>query len=160
MSTRSTTHFKESLNDPAESIVYRHSDGYPTGHGADLLAFFEEIKENVRDTRFTDESILAARLVVWLGKQFATTYERNAEGKYEEKPTHYLDFLSVRVLLTDPGDIEYRYVVLCNSDSLKKYGRPAVLVYEVNLWGDYPKERLLGEISEVLAREEKGGESC
>ena len=105
MSTRSTVHF--TYGKRTEAIVYRHSDGYPEGAGADLFNFLDELKANVADTRITDPTYLAAKYVVWLANEFAQLAK-----KYDHcGPYHPLNFLSVGVCLRDPGDIEYRYFV-------------------------------------------------
>ena len=135
MSTRSTTHFVE--GEYLDAIVYRHADGYPEGHGADLLKFFTEVADTVKDTRFYDGSYLAAKLVVWLAKQFARHYD-SKKGKWVANG--YLDFNSVGIVQEDPGDIQYRYVVDC---SVMVNGRPRVTVFEA-------KGTELGEIADVL----------
>lgn len=114
MSTRSTTHFVD--GDEVKAIVYRHSDGYPDGHGADLLQFFADVRSQTSDTRFDDPTYLAAKLVVWLARRFAITYDwrANPSTQVSHADTRPLDFLSVGVCLEDPGDIEYRYVVHCD----------------------------------------------
>lgn len=111
MSTRCTTHFRDSGSDVA--IVYRHGDGYPDGHGADLLRFLKECAE-LRDSRFNDPSYLAAKLVVWLANEF------RAGG------TTLLDFLSVGIVMSDPEDIEYMYTVDCGEGEW-----PVVKCFEV-----------------------------
>ena len=106
MSTRSTTHFQR--DGITEAIVYRHSDGYPDGHGTDLLNFFKLLKKTLPDNRFNDPSYLAAKVVVWLSEQFNIDYITD-----KPKANRY-DFLSVGVVMEDPGDIEYRYEVNCS----------------------------------------------
>ena len=129
MSTRSTTHF--TYGKDVEAIVYRHSDGYPNGHGKDLLAFFIEVAESTQDTRFGDPSYLAAKLVVWLAKQYARHYDYDGTGKGSWVDSNYLDFLSVGVVQSDPGDIDYRYIV---DSSQMVNGRPKVTIQ--NRYGD------------------------
>jgi hypothetical protein len=114
MSTRCTTHFVWDISDKPQAIIYRHTDGYPEGHGTDLYRFFKEIKDNVDDTRFGDPSYLSAKLVVWLANQFSKHYDYETK---EMVPDHYLDFISVGVVQSDPGDIEYRYVVECGGQT-------------------------------------------
>lgn len=149
MSTRSTTHFIDESGDAA--IVYRHADGYPDGHGADLQEFFAAVEADTQDRRFNDPTYLAAKLVVWLARRFAVTY--SAETNYEavshadERP---LDFLSVGVVLKDPGDIEYLYEVDCGQ--LDAAGRPTVRCYETAISVTGPVTR--GEQIEL------GGPSC
>ena len=111
MSTRSTAHFVDKLGYPPTAIVYRHSDGYPTGAGKDILSFIEDVRQNASDQRFDDPSYLAAKYVVWLADTFAVKYDPNT-GDWT--PAHPLDFISVGILDTDPGDIEYRYTIVCN----------------------------------------------
>lgn len=129
MSTRSTTHFGR--EGETSAIVYRHSDGYPEGAGTDIYRFLQEVKDNVGDTRFSDPSYLAAKYVVWLAKEFAKTFVQQPNGKYDYEPSHYLDFLSVGVVMEDPGDIEYRYRVHC--DKQDDGGLPVVVCNKV-LW--------------------------
>lgn len=106
MSTRSTTHFVDSSFSPAgqpaylSAIIYRHSDGYPENAGRDIIRFLEQCQK-LSDTRLDDVSYLAARYVVFLAKQFGDVKS--------------LDFRSVGVMMEDPGDIEYRYVVDCGN---------------------------------------------
>ena len=78
MSTRATIHFQEYGHTAA--IVYRHSDGYPDGLGADLQRFFSEVQETVKDTRFGDPRYLAAKWVVWDASQHSQ-FESYTEGK-------------------------------------------------------------------------------
>lgn len=44
MSTRSLTHIYEDDGKTILLTMYRHSDGYPEGHGADLAAFLDGIE--------------------------------------------------------------------------------------------------------------------
>lgn len=144
MSTRSTTHFVYEGETEPQAIIYRHPDGYPEGHGVDLLRFLKEIEENVLDTRFNDPSYLAARLVVWLADMFRHEYREEDYGwttrkGYEEsfgKP-HLLNFISVGVVQKDPGDIEYRYVVECGGG-----GIPTVRCMELNTWSEEPEREV------------------
>jgi len=104
MSTRSTLHF--SYGTQTHAIVYRHSDGYPEGAGADIKRFLIAVSE-LSDTRLNDPTYLAARYVVWLSAKFAGTSA--------------IDFLSVGVMMEDPCDIQFRYVFDCNTQTLKCY---------------------------------------
>lgn len=125
MSTRCTTHFHSDYGkNEVEAIIFRHTDGYPSVTGADLLKFFDAIEEQAKgDTRFGDASMLAARYVVFLSQMFTTEYK--GKGEWEnygsERP---LDFISVRVLLEDTADTEFVYHVYC-----KEGGRPKVEVF-------------------------------
>lgn len=111
MFTRCTTHFKGSGADVA--IIYRHGDGYPDGHGTDLLAFLKECAK-LRDPRFEDPPYLAAKLVVWLANAFRSP----------QAPL--LEFISVGVMMEDPGDIAYMYTVDCGEGEW-----PSVRCFEV-----------------------------
>lgn len=113
MSTRCTTHFV--YGNRLTAIVYRHSDGYPDGAGKDLLKFFEECSK-LQDSRFGDPSYLAAKYVVFLAQMFSVDYVYDEElKKYNEIPKkNRLEFLSVGIVMEDPGDIDYRYVVDCS----------------------------------------------
>lgn len=110
MSTRSTTHFN--YGDKTVAIIYRHPDGYPDRAGLDIRRFFNECK-TLEDSRLIDPSYLAAKYVVFLADMFNKRTEYK-NGKFtEKKPESRLEFISVGVVLEDPGDIEYRYVIDC-----------------------------------------------
>ena len=108
MSTRATIHFHYQTSTKPEAIIYRHGDGYPDGLGLDLQRFFLELEKHVSDRRFNDPSYLAAKWVVWDADQMA-----QYTGLNGNKKKHKLAFLSVGVVMQDPGDIEYRYHVWC-----------------------------------------------
>ena len=124
MSTRCSIHFTYPDSTQVQANVYRHSDGYPDGVLPDLEQFFADVEAQTEDTRFGDPTDLAAKFVVWQAGQMA---ELAAKDRYptpgEVKP---LDFLSVGVQITDPGDIEYVYTVECGGS-----GRPKVTYREV-----------------------------
>lgn len=113
MSTRCTTHFRHGKH--TEAIIYRHSDGYPDGAGVDIRRFFKRLKDHVPDNRFHDPAYLAAKYVVFLVETMRADMEEFYK-RIEETPKakDTLDFLSVGVCKTDPGDIEYQYVVDCS----------------------------------------------
>ncbi len=120
MSTRSTASFVyPGSHDKPEAIIYRHSDGYPEAAGVDLKRFIQEVSE-LPDSRFSDPSYLAAKYVVWLAGMF------NKYGSTDNP----MDFISVGVVSQNPGDIEYRYVVECNSD-FGGEDTPEVTCYDV-----------------------------
>lgn len=98
MSTRSTIHFKDEYG---ETIIYRHSDGYVAVGGADLLDFIDRYTKG-RGAAHMDRSYAAAHFVVFLAKMF-------------QRGDDPLDFLSVGIDDRDPGDIEYRYTVMCDA---------------------------------------------
>lgn len=103
MSTRASIHFCYHNEKKPVAIIYRHSDGYPEGLGADLERFINYLKKNVKDNRFSDPSYLAAKWVVWDALQM------DSKGK----ATATLDFLGVGICMEDAGDIEYIYKVIC-----------------------------------------------
>ncbi len=149
MSTRSTTHFKwKSEDESPAAIVYRHPDGYPEGHGRFLVEFLDDLEANVTDTRFTDPTYLAARLVVALAREFNVKHTFD-DGKFVTTPNdHPLDFLSIGVVMEDPGDIEYRYEIICSG------GRPEVLVFERTGSWDSPTWMRRGPIKQVLSEQD------
>ena len=118
MSTRATIHFQHEGN--TEAIVYRHGDGYPDGLGNDLTAFLDDLEANVQDNRFDDPSYLAAKWIVWDAEKFVEMRKKHGLGK-----GHRCDFLSIGIVMDDPEDIEYRYLVGCNG------GRPKITVEKV-----------------------------
>ena len=136
MSTRCTTHF--TYADRSEAIIYRHSDGYPSGHGQTLLDFFAAVKAQTKDTRFNQPGYLAAKLVVFLAPMFSSHWDSKAKDFVPGEP---LDFLSLGVTTEDPGDIEYRYMVRCDQ---RVGDRPRVDVQR-------PDGTELGEVADVLA---------
>lgn len=102
MSTRCSIHFEQYGQTAA--IVYRHGDGYPEAVLPDLDKFFAAVEEQTpKDTRFDDASHLAAKFVVWQA------------GQTEWLPPAPLRFTGVGILMGDPGDIEYRYHVVCST---------------------------------------------
>jgi len=134
MSTRSTTHFTDEGRTVA--IIYRHSDGYPEGAGTDILRFLNECGK-LNDPRFTDPSYLAAKYVVFLADMFNHSFQRNSKGVLKEvRNKSKLEFLSVGVLMEDPMDIEYRYVIDCGT---LEDGKPKVTCYPVSC--SYPENR-------------------
>ena len=130
MSTRCTIHFHWGHDKEVEAIVYRHSDGYPEGILPDLQQFFADVVKQTNDTRFNDPSYLAAKYVVWQANQYARRYDFET-GEYVKGAM--LNFLSVGVLMQDPGDIEYRYHIHCGE--LDTNGYPEV-THESVSWGE------------------------
>ena len=118
MSTRATFHFVDpEWPTSPQAIVYRHMDGNPEEAGAQLLAFVDRV-DRLKDKRFDDPSLLAARYVAFLGEHYAFHYD----DKFRKVPNEdYLDFISVGILTEDPGDIAYRYTIVCD-------GKPTITV--------------------------------
>jgi hypothetical protein len=123
MSTRANIHFVNVVDkvEHIESNIYRHCNGYPSGLGADLHDFLDEVNK-LEDKRFGDSEYLAAKFLVWQAKKYSTDYDG--------KEKHYLDFLSVAPCLKDHGDIEYRYKVVCGDGSTSG-PRPKIYVQPV-----------------------------
>lgn len=119
MSTRATIHFVYPDNPKPVAIVYRHGDGYPDGLGKDLEQFIEDVKKQTNDTRFSDPAYLAAKWVVWDASQMAKV--GYGEGGWKEGTPQPLNFLSVGIVEEDPGDIEYRYTVICDGTPTIKH---------------------------------------
>jgi len=135
MSTRATIHFESrrtqeydretgtsrTLDEPVietEAIVYRHGDGYPEGLGADIVRFIGEVR-TLRDTRLGDPAYLAAKWVVFdvlegQAGQREFNEEQRAKGREPYFGEGRLEFLGCGIVMEDPGDIEYRYHVLCD----------------------------------------------
>lgn len=131
MGTRSTTHFHDYGSTSADAIIYRHWDGHPEYAGADILRYLDAVADQTSDTRFGDATMLAARYVAYLGERFTWQYDHE-QGEHVQQPP--LSFLSVRVLMDDPYDLEYRYHVYCDGDPLGRT-RPRVTVQErVGSW--------------------------
>lgn len=130
MSTRSTTHFRSTLDGESTAIIYRHSDGYPSGAGQDLLDFIELVKEQCEGTnygtRFNDDSYLAAKYVAFLTNHFAKHANYDYKTGIQGEPS-LLNFGSVGILNQDPMDIKYRYIVVCDG----KGSNPTLYVQEV-----------------------------
>lgn len=109
MSTRCTIHFEYAAGQ-TDAIVYRHSGGYPDAVLPDLDKFFAAVEEQTKDTRFDDPSYLAAKFIVWQAGHLLRDYDSETG---EPKPSQPLDFIGVAPVLLDPGDIEFRYHILC-----------------------------------------------
>lgn len=130
MSTRCAIAFGYDSNHTHKvALVYRHSDGYPSGAGADLLQFFEDVKAHVQrgDTRFDDPSYLAAKFIVWLTQMHAHSDWRKKRGD-----DHLLSQIGVGVLMDYPGDLEYVYVVVCK----ERDQTPQVFVHKTSNDGE------------------------
>ena len=110
MSTRATVHFQS--DGGTRAIIYQHSEGYPSGLGEELKDFLNDVNQ-LDDKRFNDPTYLAAKFVVWRVAQYAP----------KDDP---LNFLGVGVMLEDPGDIEYRYLLACDSNEI-----PIITIEEV-----------------------------
>jgi len=131
MGTRCNIHFNGGKVIGAN--IYRHYDGYPGkvvdgaeaeyGVLSDLLTFFKELAENVRDSRLTDPTYLAAKFVVWQAKKNARAFNYET-GEHE--PAHYLDFLSLGICVADNDWSEFIYEV--DSSKLDAKGFPAIRV--------------------------------
>ena len=151
MSTRCTTHFINSNTKDGKpflgAIIYRHSDGYPKGAGLDLFKFLARCKK-LEDSRLNDVHFLSARYVAFLGEIFAVDGNMVGSGKdrkYVETPRkERLDFISIGVMMQDPFDIEYRYVVDCGK--IGKRGLPKVTCYKVSV-GDDGKDTYCEEVA-------------
>lgn len=129
MGTRSTTHFTHGDEKKPTAIIYRHGDGYPEAAGVDIHKFLNECKA-LKDSRLNDPSYLAAKYVVFLADMFNVDYDFT-DGKMKEiKPASRLEFISVGVLMQDPGNIEYRYVINCGK--IGTDGLPTVTCYAVD----------------------------
>jgi len=110
MSTSATVHFMDK-NNVVEAIIYVHSDGYPEGLGDEIKLFLDEkVKYAPEELRFDDPSYLAAHFVCWKLKQFGEMYD---EENWD------LKMIGVAPVMKDPGDIEYRYIMKCYSDTEK-----------------------------------------
>lgn len=136
MSTRSTINFQDSWN---TAKIYKHHDGYPS-EGIPLLAdFFTTVEEETNDTRFNDSSYLAAKFVVFLARMYTTPSEWA-----KDRVQGSMDFLSVGINQTDPGDIEYTYTVDCESHYENGWPRVSYMsVYNNEGWVNVPLDQLL-----------------
>jgi len=130
MSTRCAIAFGHTKNHQDKlALVYRHSDGYPNGAGADLLKFFQDVKACAKhgDTRFDDPTYLAAKFIIWLTLKYANSeWHKRYPGE-----DHPLNQLGVGVILDYPGDLEYVYVVVCG----KRENDPEVYVHNTDSEG-------------------------
>lgn len=113
MSTRANIHFTD--GERLSANIYRHSDGYPSGLGADLHRFLDEAAK-LNDNRFSDAEYLAAKYLVWQASEY----------NHGSNP---LDFLSVSPCIEDHGDIEYLYKVVCENRE-----RPKIFVHLKGEW--------------------------
>jgi hypothetical protein len=101
MATRSNIHFTQGERIIAN--IYVHYDGYPENRLPELQQFFKEVKERLRDTRFTDPSYLAAKYIVWYTHILTN----------QKMPS--LDFLGIGIAVEDAGDAEFIYKVDCKN---------------------------------------------
>lgn len=121
MSTRSITHIHEAKDidseefDAEETIVcsfYRHSDGYPKGHGLDLQAWLNNKK-----------------LVNGIGSDFREGIDFNRAGSMAIRLMSYIEeAYSCRVIPTGTSDMweEYTYDIYYRNNEF------VILVTEIN----------------------------
>lgn len=107
--------------------IYRHSDGYPDGLGADLMLFLKAVEEQTDDTRFDDDEYLAAKFVVWQALEYTLNEKDWRTGK--PAPKNALDFLGIGVGLRYHGDLEYIYRVDCNQHDARGWPKIEVAEY-------------------------------
>jgi len=139
MSTRANIHFTEGNRTVAN--IYRHSDGYPSGLGADLHRFLDEVGK-LRDNRFQDAEYLAAKYLVWQAGEYNVEYIHEGEEWKSVPKSNRLDFLSVSPCIQDHGDIQYLYKVSCST------GRPKVFVCACdNNWQEITNAEMADTIS-------------
>jgi len=112
--------------------IYRHGDGYPDGLGKDLQTFLDHVKATLKDTRFNDASYLAAKWVVWDAGRMAKYQSYDCKTDEYLPVTNPLNFLSVGIMMEDPGDIEYSYDVICNSDWGVAEKMPTIICNEIS----------------------------
>ena len=109
-----------------ESLIYRHSDGYPTGVLPDILPF---LKLWVKNRGIEDIEYCSARLL----QKLCNEYDKGMNEMYEGK-TGY------GICVELHGDIEYLYAVYPNK----------VNVYEVKFGDEDINERAAKIDSEAL----------
>jgi hypothetical protein len=82
-----------------EACVYDH---WAADNRADaqrcLEDFFEAVKAQCADTRFTDAPYLAAKFVVWRANRYAASEQKRSANPDEARP---LNFLSVGVVTSE-----------------------------------------------------------
>ena len=93
--------------------MYRQHDGYPEGHGAELLAFLEPIQIV---NGFTNSQIKQANGAGGLAAQMVAHFKTGVGGFYIEPPMVGVEF-----------DNEFTYAIVVEGDVIK------VVVYE---WDD------------------------
>jgi hypothetical protein len=133
MSTHATFRFVDS-DGTCYATIYRHSDGYLECGGRDIFRFFDAVREQTGDTRFSDPAYLSAKYVVFLASQFANHYEWNDAGEFVAIPNQPLDFLSVGIIPEgqDHGE-EYRYTIHASGD-WGSDGHPEVTYQQMTDW--------------------------
>jgi len=137
MATRSTTHFVSSFFN-SRAIIYVHHDGYPSEGGERVLRFLETVRDKVpqSSTRFNDNSLTATRFAVFMFHRYLDNKKAYPMPGKNIDNYHVLDTISVAVVDSDPGDIEYRYIVLC--DEIEEDGTPKVIVESV--WDGWKRD--------------------
>lgn len=109
MSTRALFEFKDQFD---SAYTYQHYDGYPEEVLPALKAFFEEIKRQAsKTTKFNDNSLLAARWIVFCAHRMV---EEDQQSEYT-KSGGYLDFTGLRVVQNASIGVQYRYLIDCTT---------------------------------------------
>jgi hypothetical protein len=130
MATRGLYKFYDNVetfnNKQPTAVIYRHWDNYLESGGMDLLDFLVWLRDSNFDNRFTDSSYLSSKFVVYLAREFATSWI--------DEP---LDFISVGIMPnnTDCWE-EYTYHIVSEVDNS---GLPKVYVDSY----EYDEEYLL-----------------
>ena len=110
MGTSAQVNFLNGDDSIPTASLYFHFDGYPENMEPFLQDFFNEVEENVQDTRFGDASYLAAKLVVYAANIF-TQYSYPASNPDK----HRLDFLSLGIIPSSGYGTDYVYDVRCTN---------------------------------------------
>ena len=95
-----------------EAMIYRHSEGYPSGVQDDLAKFFAQVEHDTDDNRFRHPEYLAAKFLVWA---VAVMREHMKLFRIEGEKDGPLNFLSYGVAKRSHCDVSYEYFVDCSS---------------------------------------------
>ena len=104
MSTHAMVNFCE-YNEVIAKL-YVHFDGYPSGLGKDLIQFFNDVKNNVKDTRFSDPSYLASKFIIWQAIQ-------DMKIKQYQEPS-YLNVSGPGIIVKDDTSVDFVYNIDCS----------------------------------------------
>jgi hypothetical protein len=141
MSTRSQIGFykrkpKQNELKEWESLIYRHSDGYPTGVLPDIIPFLKwwKSKRGINDLEYC-----AARLLQWLCNEYdkhSKEFEKQIGKTALSNDGDYTGIYGHGICKGFHGDIEYYYAIYPNS----------LQIYSVGFDEDTSKWKLLATI--------------
>ena len=123
MSTRSITILRDGNSNSEIAVLYRHHDGYPSGHGADIAKALggKQVSHGIReDSVINGAGDMAVQLIAWL-KQDSTV-----NAPYRPRAINSAGGLYLWPPGTRNCGEEYTYTITCTSPGNDRTGGIAI----------------------------------